>query len=189
MNFRTQTFFSIVYTVVSLCAAAHAAAADSLAEKRYPLAGHGQLKLTVPADWMDSVDQPPKAVPPTISFGPRQGKAFIVTVTPAWKLHPGDVDPTKENLRQRVESTLAGILPFAVEKDIKLVPFDGPSGPGFYFFATDSAPRPDEYKFMTQGALAVDELTVTFIILTNEGQQNVIRSALAMVRGAVHLQK
>jgi hypothetical protein len=166
-----------------------AIAQNATAEKRYPLANRGFLQMNVPAGWTEKVDQPPTAAPPTISFGARDGKAFIVTVTPAWKLHPGDVDPTKENLRQRVAAARDGIAAFAVETDIKLTEFNGASGPGFYFFATDKEPRPGEYKFMTQGALAVNELTVTFTILTNEGQENVVRSALAMIRGAVHLPK
>ena len=185
MNLPTQLLLSIAGFALCISAFAQNAAA----EKRFPLAGRGYLQMNVPADWKEKVDQPPKALPPTLSFAPRKGKAFIVTVTPAWKLHPGDVDPTRENLRQRVESARDGIAPFAIETDIKLVAFDGPSGPGFHFFATDKDPRPGEYKFMTQGALAVNELTVTFTILTNEGQDNVVRSALAMLRSAAHLQK
>jgi hypothetical protein len=187
MNPRTLTFQFILGVLISLSALNQSAAADSAAEKRYPLPNRGYFQLKVPADWTDRLDQPPIAVPPTINFGPRQGKAFIVSVTPAWRMRPEVHLPTKESIRERVELALQGIIPFAVEKDIKLVEFDGPSGPGFYFFATDSAPRPGEYKFMTQGALAVGELSVLFTILTNEGQDDVIRDALAMVRSAEHL--
>ena len=80
-------------------------------------------------------------------------------------------------------------MPFAVEKDIKLVEFKGASGPGFYFFATDSAPRPGEFTYMTRGVLAVGELSVMFTVLTNKGQDNEIEAGLAMLRSAVHDQR
>ena len=187
MNFIAKTPAFILGFALSLSALAQAA--DTFAEKRYPLAGRGELKLNVPANWVDSLDQPPKESPPTISFKTRQGKPFIVTLTPAWKTRPDEPAPTRENLRKRVQSTLDGILPFAVEKEIKLVEIKGPSGPGFYFSATDSAPKPGEYKFMIQGALAVNELSLLFTILTNDGQEDVIRSALAMVRSTAHLKR
>jgi hypothetical protein len=53
-----------------------------------------------------------------------------------------------------------------------------------YFSATDRAPKPGEYKFMTQGMLQVGELSVTFTILTNEGQELVIKQALDALKGA-----
>jgi hypothetical protein len=56
--------------------------------------------------------------------------------------------------------------------------------PGFYFAATDRAPKPDEYKFLTQGVVRVGELSVTFTILTNDGQDAVVKQALDALKGA-----
>ena len=189
MNTLPRAFPSIVCCLAVLLAHDRAAAADNSVEKRYALPEHGFFVLKVPANWNDKLDQPPAAEPPTISFGARKGKAFVATVTPLWRARPDEPPPDRENVRQRADLALQSIAPFAVEKDIKLVEFKGASGPGFYFFATDSAPKPDEYKFMTRGVLAVGELSVMFTILTNEGQEGVIRDGLAMLRNAVHLQR
>ena len=71
-----------------------------------------------------------------------------------------------------------------VSPQIKLKEFAGTAGPGFQFFATDAAPGPGEFKYMTRGKLKVGDVSVTFTILTNEGQDAVVRSALAMLKSA-----
>jgi hypothetical protein len=77
---------------------------------------------------------------------------------------------------------------FSVEQDeIKVNEFAGTAGPGFYFFATDAAPGPGGYKFMNRGMLKVGDLAVTFTILTNEGQDGIVRAALEMLKSAVHV--
>ena len=48
------------------------------------------------------------------------------------------------------------------------------------------APKPGEYKYMTQGMLVVRELAVSFTILTNDGQQQVVQDALTMLKSATH---
>ena len=63
----------------------------------------------------------------------------------------------------------------------------GTSGVGYYFSATDRAPAPGEYRYMTQGMISVGALAVTFTILTNDGQSGVVDDALAMVSRAAHV--
>lgn len=121
-----------------------------------------------------------------ISFGASQGKPFIVSMTPIWQKQPNRPGPNQETLRKDVEAMMGSIRPFAVEKNIKIVKFEGASGPGFYFSATDNAPTRDGFKYMTKGELAVGELTLTFTILTNDGQADVVRDSLTMFRSAIH---
>ena len=65
----------------------------------------------------------------------------------------------------------------------------GASGPGYYFTATDRAPKAGEYKYLLQGMVKVSELVVTFTILTNAGQEPIAHQALSMIKSAVHLAK
>ena len=62
----------------------------------------------------------------------------------------------------------------------------GTAGKGFYFCATDRAPKPGEYKYLTQGTIRVGELLVTFTILTNDGQAGVVSGAMMMLKTARH---
>ena len=62
----------------------------------------------------------------------------------------------------------------------------GTSGSGYYFTATERDAGPGEFRFMSQGALQLDELTLWFTILTNEGEDTIAVDALAMLQAAVH---
>jgi hypothetical protein len=110
-------------------------------------------------------------------------------VTPAWEEGPAGPAPNERSMRERVEQYLEGVKANAVEKAIDLVKLEGPSGPGFYFSATDQAPRPGDYKFLTHGVLKTGDLAVSFTILTRDGQEQIVRDALAMLKTAKHVAK
>jgi len=161
--------------------------ADAVRTKRFALAGRGFLELRVPSAWIDIVRQPgagASATSPTIGFWPAQGRPFEITLTPHWPSPANARVPPEQYLREHVEGYALAIKDHAVEQKIGLVRLAGRSGPGFYLSATDKAPGPGEYRFVTQGALKVGELTLTFTILTNEGQSAVVAEALDMVRRA-----
>jgi len=64
--------------------------------------------------------------------------------------------------------------------EIRTLKVDG--GTGYYFSATDRAPNPGEYKYLTQGMLPVGELVVTFTILSNDGGEAAVSAALTLLR-------
>ena len=160
-------------------------AADGV-EKRYPLPERGALVVSVPAGWKDEVRQKDKALPPTIFFRAGQGKPQQVMVTPIRRART-DVPPfSKESVRQNVERGVEAVKAQALEKEIRLTEFQGRSGPGYYFEATDRAPKPGEYKYLRQGMLMADDLLVAFTVLTNDRQEQVMRDAMEMLKGASH---
>jgi hypothetical protein len=154
------------------------------ASKRYALEGSGFLQLKVPVGWREEIDA--KTQPPIISFRPAEGKPFMVSIVPA-QAGDGKRAPSRQDLRTEVERMAGAIRPFAVESDIKVKEFAGGAGPGFQFFATDSAPASGEFKYMTRGKLNVNDVSVTFTILTNEGQESIVRSALGMLKSAARV--
>jgi hypothetical protein len=179
---RVFWFFSYVLAVLSLPASGLAAGS----EKRFALPEHGFLQLSVPSGWTDQFDQNSKL--PQISFRQSQGQPFIVSVNPAWQTAAGKSALPRQELRTEVEEMASAIHMFSVEQDdIKIDEFAGAAGPGFYFFATDASPGPGGYKFMNRGMLKVGDLLVTFTILTNEGQDGIVRAALEMLKSAVHV--
>lgn len=183
---RKPLSIRILLFLAALLPAVPAFAADKLAQKRYPLPEErGTFVLNAPVAWKDQVQQPPQS-PPTILFTPATGKPFQVLITPIWKPRPDIPTPSKEALRENVQRAADELKSERIENKIKLVEIQGKTGPGFYYSATDKAPKPDEFKFLTQGRIMVSELMVTFAILTNDGQQQVVRDALTMIRGATH---
>jgi hypothetical protein len=177
-----------IRAVASLLALAGIAYAAETAIKKYTLPEKGSFQMKVPVDWTEQVRQPPQSSPPTITFAPTHGKPFEILVTPIWRVRTDVPASTKETIRQSVQRAADDTKSQAVEKSIPLVEFSSSTGPGYYFSATDRAPKPGEFKYLTQGILKVSDLTVTFTILTNEGQEQVTRDAIGMLQSAVHIQ-
>jgi hypothetical protein len=177
--------------IVVLLAAQSSGQTQDAAARRYELPNLDILELVVPPAWDETVDQPADGGAPTIQFRPREGAAFEIYITPDWPSAPDETVPDPETLRATVRSEAERIrdLPHGekpAEGDLEIRRLQGANGIGFYFVATDHAPQPEEFRYMNQGALEVGDLTVTFTILTNEGQDAVVEEALAMLKGAVH---
>jgi hypothetical protein len=172
----------LVFAVVAM-------AAEQTKERRYPLPGHGVFQMKVPVSWKDEVRQPPNNLPPTITLRPASGDQFQILITPFWKTREDAPSLSDKDARQMVQRAADNAQPNAVEKTLKIIELQGSSGRGYYFSATDKAPEPGSYKFLTQGILAVGELAVTFTILTKDGQGDVAGAALTMLKGAIHVKE
>jgi hypothetical protein len=189
MNTRLPFYWSLG---IMLCALAFPASPgeEATTARRYAIPEHGFFELQAPARWSEIVRRRPgEPGPPTIVFGPTQGTPFEVSVTPAWEEVPGGPAAEERSMRERVEKYLEGVKPGAVEKQIDLVKIESPPGPGFYFSATDQAPRSGDYKFLTHGMFKAGGLAVSFTILTRDGQAQIVRDALAMLKTAKHIAK
>lgn len=150
------------------------------AVRSYPLADHGALQLNVPTAWQDAVHQQSSGGPPTLEFIASSGRRFEVVLTPLWPAKDHDLHRAVQGLADKVQ-------PDVVEKTLDLRMMRGSDGTGYYFFGTDRAPKPDEFKYITQGILRVSDIALGFTILTNDDQYAVIRDSLQLVRTAVHI--
>ena len=151
----------------------------------YKLLDHGELIFSMPKEWISDVNQPPGELPPTISIGPKSGRPFQVLVTPVWPI--GDGGKTDEPTLRRITTALAAeAQPQAVEAALPLKELVGTDGHGFYFTATDRAPKPGEYKFLAQGMIRVGEIALAFTVLSNDGQADIVTSSLQLLANARH---
>ena len=175
-------------SLVLLCLLSTAAvAAGELGIRSYPFPDRGRIQLNVPESWKDEIQQPANKMPPTITFRQKAGAPFEVVVAPIW---PSEKDlplTEEEGIRALVLQTAEVAQPEAVEEKIEIKKLDGLSGPGYYFSVTDRAPRPGEYKYMTKGMIRVGDLLVSFTILTNDNQRDIVTDAIAMLKSAVYL--
>jgi hypothetical protein len=160
------------------------ASAEEATVRSYPLPEHGTFQVKVPESWKDSVARPGGGLPPTITFAPKAGAPFKILVTPLWPAQPDAKKPTADELKEKVQRAADGAAPQAVEKTIEVKLLKGPTNIGYYFAATDRAPKPGEFKFLNQGMVTVEDLLVTFTILTNDGQDAAVTAALSMLSGA-----
>jgi hypothetical protein len=176
-------FRSTLVACLMLCSSL-ATAGDSV--KQFPLPNHGSLELRVPAGWADDVRQAPGDLPPTISFKSQNAPPFEVILTPMWKLRPDMKMPGPPEMRSSVEKAANEAASQAVEQSIEVKEMTGKAGVGYYFSATDKAPKPGEYKYMTQGMIGVKDMVVLFTVLTNDGQESTAKKALSMLASATH---
>jgi hypothetical protein len=163
-----------------------ASAVDALAVSPhlYDLPDHGALTLLVPDGWTSEFKQPPNRLPPTIWLKPRSGMPFAVLVTAGWPMGAASKIPDEATMRSEVVAAANGAAPQSVEGALPIQEIKGVDGAGFYFAATDRAPNPGEYKYLTQGVIRVGGISLAFTVLTNDGQEPVVRSALEMLRTA-----
>jgi hypothetical protein len=148
---------------------------------RVSLPGSGALVLPAPEGWR-SLEQPGPVR--TVAFTPANGNAFEVLVSPL--VRPGAPVPQSDftSLRRMVQSAANNALSQSVEKSLPLQDLRSASVEGSYFSATDRAPKPGEFKYMTQGAVAVQGLPVSFTILSNGDPKLAVEPALQMLRSA-----
>ena len=175
----------IVLAGISLWFGDAALAADDTVTKVYSLPGHGQLRLALPTGWNDELRKHPGDFPPTIFISGFDGSPFVIFVTPRWPdPHAASDFGTPKSIHEIVANAAQAAAPQSVEGKLSIVTMGGGQGPGYYFDATDRAPKPGEFKYMTQGAVAVGEVVCTFTILTNDKKSAVKNKALTMVSRA-----
>ena len=161
-------------------------AAGPTSLRQYPLPDGSIFQMKVPVSWLHDFTAERSELPPTITLHPQTGEDFAVFVTPLPLAAENSPPPTAAAIREHVELVVDKARPLAAEHMITITEFRGTSGIGYYFSATDKAPRPGEYKVMTQGIFGVGNLIVAFTVLTSDGQQAIVDDALAMFKGAVH---
>lgn len=167
---------------VLLAVAPHALAADRSAIQRFDLGNRGSLELMVPPGWSAVVRKRQDRSIVEITFAPSRGIPFEVSLTPSWAPNSADAAVRERELRELVARFIDSVKGHAVESELGIVKLAGTSGTGFYFSATDQSPRPADYKYLTQGVLQVENLRINFKILTRDGQDQVARDAISMLK-------
>jgi hypothetical protein len=161
-------------------------AALSETPQRFKLPGHGELQLRVPASWVATVSQPSENLPPTIVLKAKSGQPFEILVTTVWAVGGGAL-PGLAEVKQEVGAAAKEAGPQSVEGTLSLQEFSGASNHGYYFKATDRAPKVGEFKYLTQGIVCLGQINLAFTILTNDGQDSVVKAALDALREALQV--
>jgi hypothetical protein len=163
------------------------AAAESTAIRTFAVPDLGTLQLSAPESWPVEMRSAPNRALPTIAFGPDEGATYQVLITPLPPPHKDQPALAAGALKQMVEHAAQEATPQSVEKSLVVKELRGGAHVGYYFSATDRAPKRDEYKYMTQGMFGLGEMLITFTILTNDGYESVVPAALTMIRNAAQL--
>jgi hypothetical protein len=181
-NARRTMFVMVLCLISAVSAAAHA---ESVSRQRsFALPNHGELLLSVPAAWKQAVRQPPRDLPPTITFTPAKGDDFVVFVTPLWSVKNDPTFNKPENVRRLMEENLGRMLPGSVEQKASLQEFAGVYGKGYFFFLTDKAPKPGEYPYAVRAGLGVGGLLLSATVLCRSKNSEGITSTIRALQKA-----
>ena len=174
---------SSLLLAILVFSASSLAADDTLVKRTYPMANLGQLILNVPASWTEALQVPKGGLPPTIALSDPSGKMeLLITPIPTPKGEPA----AGSNVRVFVQFAAARILPTAMQKELPLQPIRAKDGGGFYFWATDRAPKAGEYEHMAEGAVPAGPLILNFTVLTHEMPPASLRLPLQIMGSAQH---
>lgn len=183
-----NTSFKYFIVLLFLVAASHNVVANDTSIRSYTLFNKGSLQLIVPDSWRDKTEQQLTYLPPTITFTPLHGTSFHILISPMWAYREDINLPSLEETKQLIDIAAEHAKEQAVEGSISKHEFNSMENKGYYYSATDKAPKPGEYKYMTQGMLRIGELFCTFTILTNDNSIGISEDAVKMLSDAVHLQ-
>jgi len=177
-----------VSALISTCFTAVAAAgAEETAQQTYTISGHGTLELPVPKAWRSENYRHPMSRFPKISLHPAEGTAFVVRINPSLRL-PAFGDAEGDDIKKTAEVLSKVMAPTAVEKELPLTQLKGPAAHGYYFTATDKAPRPGEYRCMTSAVVGVGKLLLDVTILHQSTDAEEVQQTIEMLKEA-RLQK
>jgi len=152
--------------------------------KSYEIPGHATIEYSIPASWREEMRKTGNAVPPSLVFRPRKGRAFSVQMTLLWNDKEGSDFTKAANIKSFVHKSGTAFLPNAVETELTLNELSGVDGRGYYYTLTDKAPRPGEYRYMTHGGIGVGNILLVVTVLSSEKDSAAAGEALVLLRGA-----
>jgi hypothetical protein len=147
---------------------------------------HSALQLRLPSSWKETLSQPPGGLPPTIVFvGPKT--TFKLSITVLWSPN-GQADfNAPDKLLALVEAFGKQLATSSVEGRATLQELKrGKAVAGYCFTITDKEPKPGEFEYLTQGAVALDELELGFTFLSHKKESPELMTALEGLLGAKH---
>lgn len=151
------------------------------AEFRLPLPAQQVLVIDLPEGWSCRVGEDDRQHALTASITAADPKSFQLLLTPLSVRTP-NLPPTSDELRALVHAAADKARPHAMETDLPLHELGAAAKHGYYFSATDAQPEPGGFRHLSQGALGLGPLTVTFTVLINGEPAARLAQSLELVR-------
>lgn len=151
--------------------------------RKIALPSHGALVITSPSAWRVSATRPSEDALPIIELSPESGESFSVQIKVSWPGDPKLLEPYQ--VRDAVEAARGKAGGSTPESEIRELHGDNLSG--YYFSAVEKHPKRGEWPYMTQGAAILQDLLLSFTILSNDSAQPEVLETLEMLRSATKL--
>jgi hypothetical protein len=172
--------------LIAMSFAAALSSAQNSTPLNFNLPDHGKLLLAVPRAWNADVHPRQGRSAPTLELQQKNAAPFRLLLTPMWTADSDTPLPNDAAVRDKVAAAAKEAQAQSAEPTLAVNELFGKANRGYYFTATDRAPKPDEWKYLTQGIVRIGPIDLAFSVLTNDGQEAVIKDALAMLLTASH---
>lgn len=176
MRLFTKIRFLFVASVVSSFGGCVLSAAAP--PRTYNLTSTEAVRLSLPRGWGETVTNSLIKPIVTVRFSPEKGNDFAVLITFGLPQGKGD-------LRAEAEEAAGKSIRRSEEGKADIRVLKGKQTRGYYFSLTDKAPKPGEWKYLTQGVFRIGDFVGAFSILSNDPALKVKQRGLEMVRGAI----
>ena len=154
-------------------------------ERAFVIPGRGTLVMPLPATWGFRTGKPAAGGRDIeLMHSESDAKVVVTLLAEARRALKGDA-----TARGFVETLRDSARPNAVESEPQLVPLKGGAADGYYFLVTDRSlvdqpVRPNDWKFLRQGALLLDHSLLFFSLFSNTKDAPAIEAALRGVSEA-----
>ncbi|HKD41424.1 MAG TPA: hypothetical protein VKB87_14165 [Myxococcaceae bacterium] len=170
-----RSFLSVAF---GLCLCASAFAADV----RIPLPTAEDIVLSIPDNWKAQVRPTTSGMPhAAVIIGPTPDQLMLL-ISPITPQKPNVPPLTDERVRSIVQGAAASAKSSSVEQELPIVSLGLPGAIGYYFSATDRAPKPGEWKYLTQGSIGLGEVLITFTVLMNGDVETLRQQAIKVLQ-------
>lgn len=176
-------FRTVVAGAIVAATMASFARADEVVARSYVVPGGQRIELQLPAGWRDDVRTAEDSRLPTVSIRPDTGAAFSANVTVRMVMPPGGVfgDSRMRLLMEQQAGRMAGAIG---AEAVQVSSIDGSHSAGYFFSISEPRFKPGEFQHLTSGLVTVENITMSFDVLTNDGGEGVVKDMLAAVSGA-----
>lgn len=158
----------------------------------FEIPGHGLLAIDVPKVWNYNFTTTGNNQPPIITFynlDKDKEEIYQLNLSVLWNDGFQRNILTAEYIHSLVEKTGNQALINSDQSELILKEIIGENGIGYWFNLSDSTAGPGEYKFLTQGALAIGEILLIFSLFCNDDGTILQETLLKMIMGAKHLHR
>ncbi len=146
----------------------------------FDIPGFGELHIDVPRLWNYNFTKSDNATPPVITFyvlEPERAEIFQLNMSIFWDEGYSRNLASDDYVKDMVQQSGQEVLAYSDETELTLEPLQTRHGNGYFFDLTDSSATKKEYRFLTQGALSVDNVLIVFALFSND-ETGVLRQAM-----------
>ena len=155
----------------------------------FSIPGNGELIMDVPKVWNYNFTVPGNNQPPIITFynlDKDKEEIYQLNLSVLWDNSFGRNILSPKYIYSLVEKTGKQALIYSDQSELILEEITGQNGIGYWFNLSDSTAGSGEYKYLTQGALAVGELLLIFSLFSNENESILQEALLKIIMSAQH---